>query len=47
MLGKNDSVEGEKMRKENALTRKKWSIILNAVEKLIQIVEIFHLENPR
>lgn len=35
------------MRKENVLTRKKWSIILSAVEKLIQIVDTFHLENPR
>ena len=36
--GENDTVKGKKMREEDVLTRKEWLIILNAVEKLTQII---------
>ena len=36
--GEDDSVKGKKMRKEDVSTSKEWLIILNAVEKLIQII---------
>ena len=36
--GENGSVKGKKMKTEDVLTRKEWLIILNAVEKLIQII---------